>query len=307
MPSTARRWIGHAHSWLSTVSRRRPRRITSTSSRRRSFIRHLIPFAAYYEPAKFDAAPGRDLHRHAALVAGDDAGAQPGLDQQHVRPRGVPRSPPPAERGDHQSEPGAPVLRRARVQRGLGVLLRADDEGATGSTTRRRAGTSCTPMPSGVRPASSSTSSSIAGSSASTTLSSAWSPRPASSVPAALAEVKRYTSTPTYQLSYLFGRHMIEKLKAEVQAARGDGLRRSAIPRHAALRRDHAGQLCPSPVRGEATDEGPARAAGRTHLLARAGRMRQPIRHPPRARPAQPIRRHRSPPRPRWKAPSLPP
>jgi uncharacterized protein (DUF885 family) len=36
--------------------------------------------------------------------------------------------------------------------------------------------------------------------------------------PAALAEVKRYTSTPTYQLSYLFGRHMIEKLKADVQA-----------------------------------------------------------------------------------------
>ena len=39
--------------------------------------------------------------------------------------------------------------------------------------------------------------------------------------PAALAEVKRYTSTPTYQLSYLFGRHMIEKLKAEVQAREG--------------------------------------------------------------------------------------
>ena len=36
--------------------------------------------------------------------------------------------------------------------------------------------------------------------------------------PAALAEVKRYTSTPTYQLSYLFGRHMIEKLKANVEA-----------------------------------------------------------------------------------------
>ena len=35
--------------------------------------------------------------------------------------------------------------------------------------------------------------------------------------PAALAEVKRYTSTPTYQLSYLFGRHMIERLKADVQ------------------------------------------------------------------------------------------
>jgi uncharacterized protein (DUF885 family) len=39
--------------------------------------------------------------------------------------------------------------------------------------------------------------------------------------PAALAEVKRYTSTPTYQLSYLFGRHMIEKLKADVAARDG--------------------------------------------------------------------------------------
>ncbi len=39
--------------------------------------------------------------------------------------------------------------------------------------------------------------------------------------PAALAEVKRYTSTPTYQLSYLFGRHMIEKLKADVEKREG--------------------------------------------------------------------------------------
>ena len=39
--------------------------------------------------------------------------------------------------------------------------------------------------------------------------------------PAALAEVKRYTSTPTYQLSYLFGRHMIEKLKSDVAAREG--------------------------------------------------------------------------------------
>lgn len=43
--------------------------------------------------------------------------------------------------------------------------------------------------------------------------------------PAALAEVKRYTASPTYQLSYLFGRHMIEKLKAEVQAREGAGFR----------------------------------------------------------------------------------
>lgn len=39
--------------------------------------------------------------------------------------------------------------------------------------------------------------------------------------PAALAEVRRYTSTPTYQLSYLFGRHMIERLKADVEAREG--------------------------------------------------------------------------------------
>ncbi len=39
--------------------------------------------------------------------------------------------------------------------------------------------------------------------------------------PAALAEVKRYTSTPTYQLSYLFGRHLIDRLRADVERAEG--------------------------------------------------------------------------------------
>ena len=37
----------------------------------------------------------------------------------------------------------------------------------------------------------------------------------------AVAEVKRYTSTPTYQLSYLYGRHMIEALRARVERAMG--------------------------------------------------------------------------------------
>jgi uncharacterized protein (DUF885 family) len=41
--------------------------------------------------------------------------------------------------------------------------------------------------------------------------------------PAALAEVKRYTSTPSYQLSYLFGRHLIDRLKADVQRTFGGG------------------------------------------------------------------------------------
>jgi uncharacterized protein (DUF885 family) len=40
---------------------------------------------------------------------------------------------------------------------------------------------------------------------------------------AALAEVKRYTSTPTYQLSYLYGRHMIDGLKRQVEQRMGPG------------------------------------------------------------------------------------
>ncbi|HEX2222465.1 MAG TPA: DUF885 domain-containing protein [Candidatus Limnocylindria bacterium] len=39
--------------------------------------------------------------------------------------------------------------------------------------------------------------------------------------PAAVAEVKRYTSTPTYQLSYLYGRHMIESLRDDVERRMG--------------------------------------------------------------------------------------
>ena len=41
--------------------------------------------------------------------------------------------------------------------------------------------------------------------------------------PAALAEVRRYTSTPTYQLSYLYGRHMIEELRRDVERREGPG------------------------------------------------------------------------------------
>jgi uncharacterized protein (DUF885 family) len=39
--------------------------------------------------------------------------------------------------------------------------------------------------------------------------------------PAALAEVKRYTTTPTYQLSYLYGRHMIEGLRRDIERREG--------------------------------------------------------------------------------------
>jgi uncharacterized protein (DUF885 family) len=39
--------------------------------------------------------------------------------------------------------------------------------------------------------------------------------------PAAVAEVKRYTSSPTYQLSYLYGRHMIDRLRERVERHMG--------------------------------------------------------------------------------------
>ena len=43
--------------------------------------------------------------------------------------------------------------------------------------------------------------------------------------PAALGEVKRYTSTPTYQLSYLYGRHMIENLRRDIERRMGPAFR----------------------------------------------------------------------------------
>jgi uncharacterized protein (DUF885 family) len=47
--------------------------------------------------------------------------------------------------------------------------------------------------------------------------------------PAALAEVQRYTRTPGYALSYLYGRHLIERLRADVERARGAAFDRKAF------------------------------------------------------------------------------
>jgi len=52
--------------------------------------------------------------------------------------------------------------------------------------------------------------------------------------PNAAAEVNRYTSTPTYQLSYLLGRQLILRLRADEQARLGDAF---------SLRRFHDGLL----------------------------------------------------------------
>ncbi len=92
--------------------------------------------------------------------------------------------------------------------------------------------------------------------------------------PAALAEVKRYTSTPTYQLSYLFGRHMIERLKARRAGSRGRRLQAEELPRHAALRRDDAGQLRAPPLRARTADE-VARRVHRSLACARPRGLRR--------------------------------
>jgi uncharacterized protein (DUF885 family) len=41
----------------------------------------------------------------------------------------------------------------------------------------------------------------------------------------AKAEVNRYTYTPGYQLSYLYGKHLLLDLRAQVEAKQGDGFR----------------------------------------------------------------------------------
>ena len=103
------------------------------------YLRGVMPFAAYFEPARFDASPvgvyvvtpGRRRPPRR------DARALPGLDQQHEHPRGLPGPPPPAGLGGAPSVADARPGRRTRVRRGLGHVQRADD--ARGGL-RRRAG-----------------------------------------------------------------------------------------------------------------------------------------------------------------------
>ena len=75
------------------------------------YIRNVIPFAAYFDPPKFDTDPNGHLHRHAVgrRRPERDARAQLQLDQQHQHPRGVPGPPPPAvgRRQAPEPDPGA--------------------------------------------------------------------------------------------------------------------------------------------------------------------------------------------------------
>ena len=72
---------------------------------------------------------------------------------------------------------------------------------------------------------------------ASTRRSTSWSSRPASSGPTPRAEVQRYTYRPTYQLSYLLGRTLLLRLRDDEQRRLGDRFCAQGLPRHAAPQR----------------------------------------------------------------------
>ena len=65
--------------------------------------------------------------------------------------------------------------------------------------------------------------------------------------PNARAEVRRYTYTPTYQLSYLLGKVLLLQLRADERARLGRCLQPPPVPRHPAQQRQPADQL-PSPT-----------------------------------------------------------
>ena len=61
--------------------------------------------------------------------------------------------------------------------------------------------------------------------------------------PNARAEVYRYTYTPTYQLSYLLGKVLLLQLREDERRRLGPELQPEALPRHAAAQRQPADQL----------------------------------------------------------------
>jgi uncharacterized protein (DUF885 family) len=187
-----------------------------------SFIRHLIPFAAYYEPAKFDASPvGTYIvtppsspemmreHNRASINNTSVHEAYPG---HHLQLSAAITNPSLVrlfsgapefsegwafycermmkERGFDDTPKGWYIVHTDAIWRATRIILDVQlHRGVIGFDDAVERLISETGF----------------------------------ERPAALAEVKRYTSTPTYQLSYLFGRHMIEKLKADVLARQGTG------------------------------------------------------------------------------------
>ncbi|MGH2427504.1 MAG: DUF885 domain-containing protein [Candidatus Limnocylindria bacterium] len=185
-----------------------------------SFIRHLIPFAAYYEPAKFDATP---VGTYIVTPPGT-----PEMMREHNRSS-------ISNTSVHEAYPGHHLQLSAAVTNpSLVRLFSGAPEFAEGwafycERMMKEAGFDATPkgwyvvhndaiwratriildvqLHRGLIGFDEAVDRLVA--------------ETGFERPAALAEVKRYTSTPTYQLSYLFGRHMIERLKAEVAAGQG--------------------------------------------------------------------------------------
>ena len=71
------------------------------------YLRTVMPFAAYFSPARVRRRPARPVHRHAGRRRRPerDARALLGLDLEHEHPRGVPGPPPPAR--DRVAPPAA--------------------------------------------------------------------------------------------------------------------------------------------------------------------------------------------------------
>ena len=185
-----------------------------------SFIRHLIPFAAYYEPAKFDARPVGTY-----IVTPPSA---PSMMREHNRAS-------ISNTSVHEAYPGHHLqLSAAITNPSLVRLFSGAPEFAEGwafycERMMKEHGFDATPkgwyivhtdaiwratriildvsLHRGLIGFDDAVDRLVA--------------ETGFERPAALAEVKRYTSTPTYQLSYLFGRHMIERLKSDVESRQG--------------------------------------------------------------------------------------
>jgi uncharacterized protein (DUF885 family) len=185
-----------------------------------SFIRHLIPFAAYYEPAKFDPVPVGTY-----IVTPP---AEPEMMREHNRAS-------ISNTGVHEAYPGhhlqlsAAVTNPSLVRLFVGAPEFAEGWAFYCEQMMKEAGFDDTPKHRYIQQTD-----------------AIWrSTRIILDIqlhrgeigfddaverliaetgferPAAVAEVKRYTASPSYPLSYLYGRHMIFRLKDDVRRRMG--------------------------------------------------------------------------------------
>jgi uncharacterized protein (DUF885 family) len=184
------------------------------------FVRHLVPFAAYYDPAKFDAVPVGTY-----IVTPP---SEPAMMREHNRASISNTSVHEAYPG-HHLQLSAAITNRSLVRLFMGAPEFTEGWAFYCERMMKEAGFDDTPtgwyivhtdaiwratriildvqLHRGLIGFDEAVDRLVA--------------ETGFERPAALAEVKRYTATPTYQLSYLYGRHMIERLKAEVQAYEG--------------------------------------------------------------------------------------